>query len=83
MYLEGLEMIGGLVVVVVFVKVLEHFGWLGAGYDVADNCNAASGTPGDATIVTATTGSITLSAGQTPQDCASRPKRQLVKSIRQ
>ncbi|CAL8376471.1 unnamed protein product, partial [Gadus morhua 'NCC'] len=62
MYLEGLEMIGVLVVVVVFVKVLEHFGWLGAGYDVADNCNAASGTPGDATIVTATTGSITLSA---------------------
>lgn len=33
MNLEGLEMIAVLVVVVVFVKVLEQFGLLEAGYD--------------------------------------------------
>lgn len=33
MNLEGLEMIAVLVVVVLFVKVLERFGLLAAGYD--------------------------------------------------
>lgn len=33
MNLEGLEMIAVLVVVVLFVKVLERFGLLEAGYD--------------------------------------------------
>lgn len=31
--LEGLEMIAVLAMVVLFVKVLEHFGWLADGYD--------------------------------------------------
>lgn len=33
MNLEGLEMIAVLVVIVVFVKVLEHFGLLETSYD--------------------------------------------------
>lgn len=39
MNLEGLEMIAVLVVVVVFVKVLEQFGLLEAGYDGKEMTN--------------------------------------------
>ncbi|KAK2914362.1 hypothetical protein Q8A67_002761 [Cirrhinus molitorella] len=42
MNLEGLEMIAVLVVVVVFVKVLEQFGLLEAGYDGHVTCRSVS-----------------------------------------
>lgn len=40
MNLEGLEMIAVLVVVVLFVKVLERFGLLAAGYDGKETANS-------------------------------------------
>lgn len=40
MNLEGLEMIAVLVVVVLFVKALERFGLLEAGYDGKNRANS-------------------------------------------
>ncbi|XDV17560.1 hypothetical protein PO909_023400 [Leuciscus waleckii] len=67
MNLEGLEMIAVLVVIVVFVKVLEHFGLLETSYDVKNRYFAQSDANGFFHPSHLVSAGVTVSEGSVPQ----------------